>query len=63
MDANPNQQQINQVQVPVGQFAGMMRSKKEVYLACVFDAKFYLPDYHTCSLLYLRDLISGNRQK
>ena len=59
----PNANQAGQaLQVPVGQFQGIMRSKKHVYEICAQEVQMYLPSFDTCGLDFLKMLLSGERK-
>ena len=59
-----SQNQVNQngqVLVPIGQFSGTFRAKREIYMAMQLDCGAYLPQYEDCSVYWLKSLISGEK--
>ena len=56
-----NQAQANQ-RITATAFASKFKSKREVFNFLTIDCKALLPAYHTLTVYFLRDLLSGTKK-
>ena len=50
------------VRISAKEFAAKYNSKRECYSFLTLDCKGYLPDYHSVTIYFLKDLIAGRKK-
>ena len=57
------QHQARQLQISAPAFAAKFKSKREIYVLLTVEARKYLPPVDTVTIYFLKDCISGERQR
>ncbi len=63
MMQEPNADGPNKVAVNAAAFAAKYRSKRECYNFLTVECKVYLPAYDTVTIYFLKDLMTGVKQR
>jgi len=63
MITDPNADGPHKVTVNAAAFAAKYRSKRECYNFLTVECKVYLPAYDTVTIYFLKDLMTGVKQR
>ena len=59
--ADNNQNPVRQM-ILASEFASKAKSKREIFVFLSTNVMAYLPDFHTATIYFLKELISGSKK-
>ena len=55
-------EEIRHVNVTTAEFSAKAKSKAEIYRLLTVDVGAYLPEYATCTIYFLRQIVRGHKK-